>query len=155
MTAIRALMNQNVVTSTPDETVAAVARRMRDASIGAVLIVEDGALRGVFTERDALNLVVAAGIDPAATPVREVATETVVSVTPDTHIKKCVALLEKMGVRHLPVVEGSTPVGILSARDLFASVAQGLGSYIDQLQYEKQLADGVDPYDHIGGSYEP
>lgn len=155
MTAIRSMMKQRLVTATPDEPVAEVARRMRDANVGAVLIVENGALRGVFTERDALNLVVAGGLEPATTPVGKVATEAVVSVAPETHVKRCAELLKEMHVRHLPVVDGARPIGILSARDLFEAVADGLGAFIDQLRYQQRLDDGLDPYAEMGGAYEP
>lgn len=58
-----------------------------------------------------------------------------------------------LDVRHLPVTENGKPVGILSSRDFLAYVAGGLERIIDKLDYEETLGEGVDPYDHLGGSY--
>ncbi len=153
MVAIESMMKQELVTATPADTVADVTRRMSDAGVGAVLIVADGALRGVFTERDALNRVLAAGLDPTATQVGAVATEATITVRPQTHVRECVALLQTHRIRHLPVVDDGKPVGVVSARDFFARVAVGLEDWIEQRRYESKLSEGDDPYDHVGGSY--
>ena len=153
MTSIEELMHRDVVTAEPDETVGAVVRRMCDAGVGAAVIVEDGALRALFTERDLLTRVVGDGKDPASTRIIEVSTEQVITVPRDTPLRTCAEALKKRKSRHLPVVEGGRPVGIVSARDFFELLSEGLEGLVDQLRYEDQLASGEDPYDHLGGSY--
>jgi CBS domain-containing protein len=153
MAVIGTLMKTGMVTAHPEETVANVAVRMRDNEVGAVLVVHLGVLRGLFTERDLLTRVVAAGLDPARTPVGEVATRDPITVERDTHLRRCVEILNDRHIRHLPVLEGDSPVGILGARDLLGVVVEGLERLVDDQRYRNKLAEGVDPYDHIGGSY--
>jgi len=153
MMAIERLMTREVVTATPGETVAAVVERMSRASVGAIVILEDDRVTGVFTERDLLQRVVAAGKDAGATEVGDVATRDVVTVEPTTSLRDCAETLRRQKVRHLPVVQGRRLVGILSARDFFTTVARELESFIERSRYEEQLRENVDPYDHLGGSY--
>jgi signal-transduction protein with cAMP-binding, CBS, and nucleotidyltransferase domain len=96
---------------------------------------------------------VALGKDPSKTLVSEVATADVVAVDVGTHVRKCAEMQFALGVRHLPVTENGKPVGILSSRDFLAYVVEGLERIIDKLDYEETLGEGVDPYDHLGGSY--
>ena len=153
MTRIDSLMSPDPIVATSNEPVAAVARRMAERGIGAVLIVDEGRLTGVFSERDLLTRVVAPGLDPAEANIGEVATRDVTAVTPDTHVKRCAEILREGGFRHLPVFEGNEAVGVVSARDLFEFAASGLEKFIEQARYQRQLLDGEDPYDHLGGSY--
>ncbi len=153
MAVIASLMKTEMVTAHPEESVANVALRMRDNQVGAVLVVHLGTLTGLFTERDLLTRVVAEGLDPASTRVGQVATTNPVSVEHDTHLRRCVELLNDHHIRHLPVMAGQTPVGILGARDLLGFVVGKLERLVDDQRYRDELAAGLDPYDHIGGSY--
>jgi CBS domain-containing protein len=100
-----------------------------------------------------LARVVAEGRDPTTTKVMDVATSQVVSVEVDTSLRECAALLQSKNIRHLPVLDGGRPVGILSGRDFFAYLVEGLERLVHQARYKEALADGDDPYDHLGGSY--
>jgi CBS domain-containing protein len=153
MANIESLMVTEMVTAHPDETVAEVARRMSANKIGAVLVVEDGVLCGLFSERDLLTRVVADMRNPQTTRVGQVATKDVVSIGPQTHVKTVLEIFREKKVRHLPVVDQNKPVGILSTRDFLEYLVGGLESYIDDLRYKRELSEGIDPYDHIGGSY--
>lgn len=153
MAGIESLMVTQMVTATPDETVAAVAQRMSRNRVGAVLVVEDGALCGLFSERDLLTRVVETGRDPRTTGVGEVATRDVCTIKAGATLKDVLAVFREKKFRHLPVVRGTTPVGILSTRDFLEYLVEGLEHYIDQLKYKRELAEGIDPYDHVGGSY--
>ena len=153
MLSIDSLMSRKVVTAAPGDRVADVSRRMDGASVGAVVLVEGARLAGIFSERDLLRRVVAAGKDPATTEVGSVATRDVVSVGPKAPLRECAEALKTHGVRHLPVVEGGRVVGILSARDFFAAVAGELEGLFERIRYDEQLRQNVDPYDHLGGSY--
>jgi CBS domain-containing protein len=147
-------MQTEIVTAAPDEPVARVAQRMRDRAVGAVLVVQADALQGIFSERDLLNRVVAAGKDTAGTLIGDVCTREVATVDADTSIQRCAEILREKRCRHLPVLDGGRPVGIISARDFFAHMVDSLEQLIEQHRYQEQLDEGVDPYEHAGGSYE-
>ena len=153
MAIIGSLMKTEMITVKPSDSVADAARSMSQNQVGAVLLIEGGAIKGILSERDVVGRVVAEGKDPTATEVSEVATTEVVAVDVGTHVRKCVEMQLAMGVRHLPVTDNGRPVGILSSRDFLAYVVEGLERIIDKLDYETTLGEGVDPYDHLGGSY--
>ena len=153
MSTIEGLMQQQLVTATPDETVEAVVKRMCEADVGAVLIVENDTLCGVFSERDLLTRVVGQGRAPATTLVGSVSSNDVTSVSRDASVRDCAATLQVQGVRHLPVTNDGKPVGVISARDFFEKVTGELERLIDRLRYDDALEGVEDPYDHVGGSY--
>lgn len=153
MTTIQSLMHSPPITLPPDTSVAEAARCIRDASIGVVLVTNGDEIAGVFSERDLLTRVVAENLDPAATSLKQVATPKVISVPADASLRSCAELLREHGVRHLPVVEGSKPVGIVSARDFFEAVSGAFAGIIENERYEDELRDNIDPYDHMGGAY--
>ncbi len=153
MAVIASIMKREMVTARPDKSVAEVAAHMKDNGVGAVLVLDDGALVGLFSERDLLVRVVVAGLDPQATKVIDVATAAPTAVEVDTPVKDCARIFREGGFRHLPVLENGKPAGILSSRDFTDYVVNGLERFIDQRKYEDQLADGADPYDHIGGGW--
>ncbi len=153
MARIDSLMVTEMVTADPAETVATVVRRMRDNGIGAVLLLEGDRLAGLFSERDLVNRVVAEGRDAERTRVGDVATREVIAVDAEAPLREVLQLFREKRFRHLPVVRGGKPVGILSIRDFLDYLVEGLERYIDDLRYRHDLAEGIDPYDHIGGSY--
>ena len=152
MLTIDSIMHKPVVTATRDESVAQVARKMHEAGIGAVVIVADERVSGIFTERDLLG-VVARGMDTGSTSVGEVATQDVLTVGADATLRACAEALRDGGIRHVPVVDAGRPIGILSARDFFGAAAEGFERALERARFDEQLRDDVDPYDHIGGSY--
>ena len=108
--------NQSEVCA-PGSMVKAVATQMRDLKLGAILVVENDELKGIFTERDLLNRVVAEGRDPNSTPVMDVATSNPVVVRQNAHIRECAVILNQRGFRHLPVLgDDGKPVGIVSSK---------------------------------------
>jgi signal-transduction protein with cAMP-binding, CBS, and nucleotidyltransferase domain len=153
MTIIGSLMKTHMITASPDSHVAEAAKSMASNEVGAVLVIRDGLLEGILSERDVVTRVVAQGKDPARTKVSEVATGEVVSVDVATHLRKCAELLRAERIRHLPVTENGKPVGILSSRDFLTYVVEGLESLVDKARYDEALREGEDPYDHLGGSY--
>ena len=153
MAIISSLMKTEMITVKPDDLVSDAARSMSQNHVGAVLVIEDGEMKGIVSERDVVTRVVAEGRDPATTRVSEISTADVVDVDVGTHVRKCAEMQYAMGVRHLPVTDNGKPVGILSSRDFLAYVVEGLERVIDKIGYEEALGEGEDPYDHIGGSY--
>lgn len=106
-----------VVTASPRATVFEVAQRMLEHQIGAVMIVENGALVGIFSQGDAVRRVVAQGSDAHIVLVGAVMTSNPVTVDPDRTFGHAMLLMQDHHVRHLPVVDNGELVGIVSARD--------------------------------------
>jgi CBS domain-containing protein len=147
-------MITNMVTAAPSETVAEVARRMSAKKVGAVLVVKDSKLWGLFSERDLLTRVVGQDHDPKTTAVGEVATRDVVTIDADAPLRTVLQVFKGNRFRHLPVVRDGKPVGIMSTRDFLEFLVQSCERCIDDATYNRRLAEGVDPYDHPGGSYD-
>lgn len=100
------------------QSVAAVVRRMAELNVGAIVVLREGALRGVFSERDLMVRVVVAGLDPAATPVEAVMSTAITTVSEDALPEQAMEAMHAHNCRHLPVVRGEAVVGFLSLRDL-------------------------------------
>ena len=101
----------------PTTLVNEAARLMAAAGVGAVLVVEDGHLTGILTERDVLFRVVARDLDPTVTSVMQVMTLTPRTLAPEQPFGVALALMQKKGFRHVPVVQDGKPVGMVFARD--------------------------------------
>jgi signal-transduction protein with cAMP-binding, CBS, and nucleotidyltransferase domain len=100
------------------ETVRDVARRMAAWNVGAIAILEAGKLAGVFSERDLMARVVAAGLDPEVTTVGSVMTRELMVGDPSEEVASALAKMHSLNCRHLPVVQGGSLVGMISLRDL-------------------------------------
>jgi CBS domain-containing protein len=138
--AIQAIMQKRLVVTTPGETVAVAAKRMSDHLLGALLVVEGKKLVGIFSERDLLVRVVAAGKDPAATLVGEVATRDPVTVAETAEIQDCYRIIKERGFRHLPVVAADgSPVGVISSRDFLQVMVLGLAEQVDLGKFFHQI----------------
>jgi len=108
---------QGFVTAAPSTTVRKAAELMAEGHVGAVMVVEDEHLIGIFSERDAVFRVVARGLEPATTRLAEVMTPAPVSIEPDRSFGHAMAVMHEHHCRHLPVVENGRPIGIVSARN--------------------------------------
>lgn len=134
---------EGLVTARPDETVRDAARRMAEHSCGSVLVMgrRGDALAGIFTERDLLVRVVAAGLDPARTPVAEVMTADPETIGADAPVRDAVRRMDEGAFRHLPVVGGDgRVVGVLSVRDV---PVLELGRMADELDNRHRLAERI------------
>lgn len=110
--------DRETYTVNSDETVLAAARFMVERNIGAVPVLQRGELAGIFSERDIMKRVLAAGRDPKTTKVSEVMTREPKVVAPGESLENCMRLMREHGFRHLPVCEGKRLVGLVSLRDL-------------------------------------
>jgi CBS domain-containing protein len=115
------LISGNVVQLPASATVLDAARLMYQHRIGCLPIIEEGKLRGIFTERDALYRVMAVGRDPGITPLTGVMTPNPATVMPETRAVDALRIMRDGGFRHLPVVSEGEVVGMVSLRD-FAGV---------------------------------
>jgi CBS domain-containing protein len=110
--------NQETYRAEGSQTVLEVAQAMVARNIGAVPVIRDGLLVGIFSERDLMKRVVAEGQDPRTTRVEQVMTEEPLTVSPDETVENCMVLMRRHGFRHLPVCDDKKLVGIISLRDL-------------------------------------
>lgn len=113
----RFMETAKMVTASPQTTVAEVSRLMLERGIGTVVVVENGLLTGVFTERDAVLRVIAQGIDARSVSVGEVMTGQPLTIDPEATFGRALVLMHEHGLRHLPVVEDGRLIGIVSGRD--------------------------------------
>lgn len=118
-----------------DTTVLDAVRYMADVKRGAVPVIEGDRLAGMFSERDLMLRVVMAGKDPRVTLVRDVMSRDLVVARLDETHRECLAKMQRMKFRHLPVVDGDTLVGILSMRDLMQVEADQKDRTIEMLNY--------------------
>lgn len=153
MAIVKSVMKTNLKVCAPGSMVKAVATQMRDLKLGAILVVENDELKGIFTERDLLNRVVAEGRDPNSTPVMDVATSNPVVVRQNAHIRECAVILNQRGFRHLPVLgDDGKPVGIVSSRDFFRYMTEQLETVIDKVRLsDNPEEESLDIYELIGG----
>ncbi len=108
----------DIVSASPEQSVREVAELMNRSRVGAISIVENDTLIGLFSERDLLTRVVVAGRDPNETRISEVMTHDVVTANLDDSVDHCLALIQRTGCRHLPVLHDGRAIAMLSMRDL-------------------------------------
>jgi CBS domain-containing protein len=140
MAAVRDLLARksgDIVTVSGDTTVLDASILMVERGIGGVMVTESGHLAGIFTERDVLRRVVAVQRDPASTLVQDVMTTPVLTVTADTPLEECRAVMTDRRIRHLPVLGQTGLIGLVSAGDVLAfevaerqATIQHLESYV-------------------------
>ena len=100
----------------PGVVVTKAARMMARRRTGAILVMEADALLGIFTERDLLVRVVAAGVDPTSTPIRDVMTANPHTIDADRAYGHALLVMHEKGFRHLPVVDKGQVIGVVSTR---------------------------------------
>ena len=145
MSKIRELLNDRPTYQVEaDQSVLEVVHYMVNHNIGAVPVLRDGELVGVFSERDLMKRVVAGARSPGSTKVSEVMTPRPHSVSVEESTENCMFLMREHGFRHLPVVEGKQLRGFLSLRDLLLhnlnekdSEARMMSDYIHQTSSRK------------------
>ena len=117
---------QELWTITPQTTVRDATRLMAQRRIGAAMVLSEGRLVGIFSERDLAHRVIAQGLDPDATLVSAVMTGNPVTIGPRDYAGDALELMRTHGFRHLPVVDGGRAVGMVSVRDLYDAVKEQL-----------------------------
>lgn len=112
------LAGRSLVTASPEMTVRSAGRLMAEKKIGALLIVESQRISGIFTERDALNKVLAGNLDPDSTRLEQVMVREPQTIRADKPLAYALHMMAEGGFRHVPVVDDAgVPVGMVSARD--------------------------------------
>jgi CBS domain-containing protein len=128
--SIRAIIAEQELVIAPETiSVSAAAQLMKQKEVGAVMVVDEGRLVGLFTERDALFRVLAEGRDTRTTRLADVMTRNPTTIHPDRPFPEALHIMHEGGFRHVPVVEDHRPVGMVSARD-------ALGPELEDFVYE-------------------
>lgn len=123
-----------VLSIAPDAKVSDALRFMLDKNVGALVVIENGNIVGIFSERDfARNAVTTSGACTSLN-VRDVMTSQVFYVMPADTIDQCMALMTNKRVRHLPVLDNNVPIGMISIGDVVNTVIKEQAKTIDQLE---------------------
>jgi CBS domain-containing protein len=137
MTTVRQLLDgkgRGIFAVPPDVPVLEAIRAMAQHHVGALLVMKGETLEGIVSERDYARKVILLGRSSSDTPVRDIMTTPVLTVTPDTTVEKCMQLMTERRVRHLPVTEGRRVIGMVSIGDLVKSVIAEQRQTIEQLE---------------------
>lgn len=108
---------------------------MCEKNIGGLLIVEDGKLLGIFTERDYARKLILKGKSSKDTPIRDLMTSNLITVTSDTSVDDCMRVMTGRKIRHLPVLENNELVGLISIGDVVRFVIEEQKSIIEHLEH--------------------
>lgn len=118
----------------PDATVLDALKLMAEKNIGALLVIENGELVGIMSERDYARKVVLEGKASKDTPVRDIMSARVLYIRPDQTIEDCMALMINKKIRHLPVMREGKVIGVLSIGDVVKAVISEKEYIIEQLE---------------------
>ncbi len=136
---IRTIVQDQEIVSAPATTsVSDAARLMKQHTVGAILVVDEDRLVGIFTERDGLYRLVAEQRDASRTTLAEVMTPNPQTVHPDDPFPRALHMMHTGGFRHVPVVENGKPIGIVSARD---ALGPELEDFVYALLRQEQVGD--------------
>jgi CBS domain-containing protein len=137
MTTVRQLLDRKdraVFSVGPDAPVLEAIRAMAEHHIGALLVMKGEVLAGIVSERDYARKVILRGRSSSDTPVRDIMTSPVLTVSPDASVEHCMQLVTDKRVRHLPVLEAGRVVGMVSIGDLVKAVIAAQQQQIEQLE---------------------
>jgi CBS domain-containing protein len=137
MTTVRQLLDRKdraVFSVGPEAPVLEAIRAMAEHHVGALLVMTGEVLAGIVSERDYARKVILRGRSSSDTPVRDIMTSPVLTVSPETSVEQCMQLVTDKRVRHLPVVEAGRVVGMVSIGDLVKSVIAEQQQQIEQLE---------------------
>ena len=118
----------------PDESVFDAIKTLAEKGVGAMMVMEHGRLVGIMSERDYTRKIALLGKNSRETKVREIMTPNVLVVTPSTRTRQCMAIMSEKNIRHLPVMDGSTVVGMISILDLMSDMIADHEFTIAQLE---------------------
>jgi CBS domain-containing protein len=134
VTSLLRMKGSGIWSVSPDSTVYEAIEQMAEKGIGALVVLHEGRLEGIITERDYARKVILKGKHSHETRVREVMTTPAVFVKPEDSVSECMHMMTARRVRHLPVLEGERVVGILSIGDLVNWIIGSHEQTIHQLQ---------------------
>ncbi|XWN37384.1 MAG: CBS domain-containing protein [Balneola sp.] len=119
---------------TPEQTVYEAIEKMADLGIGALVVLTNGKLAGIISERDYRSKVILKGRASKTTPVRDIMSDKIICVTSDDSVNLCMQLMTDKRIRHLPVLDDDKLVGVISIGDVVKSVIENQKNEIDSLR---------------------
>jgi CBS domain-containing protein len=126
--------SSNIYSVTAQVSVYEAIKVMGEKNIGALLVMEGEKLTGILSERDYARKVVLKGKSSRETPVKDIMTEQVLTVTPGDTIEKCMSIMTDKHIRHLPVVENENVLGMVSIGDVVNGIIESQKETIAHLQ---------------------
>lgn len=125
---------RDVISIVGDASVLDAIKTMAERSIGSLLVMEDGELKGIVTERDYARKVIIKGRSSKSTQVQEIMTAEICIATPDQTVNACMTTMTEEKIRHLPVIENGKVVGLISIGDLVQAIISDQQEEIQQLE---------------------
>ena len=138
MKTVRQLLGSKghvVYTIAPDATVLEALQRMADRDVGALVVLRDGEVAGLISEREYARSVILKGRFSKDTPVYEIMRDQVVCIAPTQKVDACMALMTENRVRHLPVLENGQLAGVISIGDVVKAIIEDHAFTIEQLEH--------------------
>ncbi|HKZ65352.1 MAG TPA: CBS domain-containing protein [Chitinophagaceae bacterium] len=124
-----------VYTVSPESSVYEALEELENNNLGSLVVVENGKLIGIFTERDYARKVILKGRSSRETHVKDIMTERPLFVTPDSTIEACMQLMSSKFIRHLPVLDNDQLVGIISIGDVVKYIIREKDFIIENLEH--------------------
>lgn len=125
----------NIISIAPDASVLDAIKLMADKGIGSLVVLQDGNLKGIVTERDYARKVIVKGRASDTTPVEDIMTANVLTTSPEETVNKCMAVMTDKKCRHLPVMKDDSVIAMISIGDLVQAIIADQKEEIEQLEH--------------------
>ena len=154
MSNIAPLMTKAVVSASPNDSVQTAVGLMSKKGVGAVLLMTDGVLDGIFTSHDLVNKVLEPRIDPETTILKDVSTMNCVTIGADASVRACAYLIRENHFHHVPVIDDEGRVaGVIYTTDFLAELARGFERVIQRVCQTSEAEECADYYQYVVGEF--